>query len=277
MSYKISLVKTLVYRAYRLCSTWDNFHAEIARIKQNLVNNSFPLSVIDKQIQCLVSKLYTQSNNSTSDDNIDFYYRSFCVDSFKCEKQQLNSLIRKHVSPIDPSKTVQIHVYYKPSKLASQFSLRPKRPKLSTHKVVYQFTCPEVGCQASYIGYTTNTLETRAKQHRYSGSKIYCHFVDEHNIRPHSDLSEAFSILYRDVNPHKIKIAEALLIHSSKPMINVRYNEMSTGLKVFWVIGTYCLLLIDPLVFMLYIYLTNIVIISFPDDGLSVRPKALGY
>ena len=42
-----------------------------------------------------------------------------------------------------------------------------------------------------------------------------------------------FEILYRDNSLKCLKIAEALLIKRHKPVINVKFNEMASGLIVF--------------------------------------------
>ena len=78
-----------------------------------------------------------------------------------------------------------------------------------------------------------NSLVTRAKQHKYKNSKIYEHYQKDHNTNPTSDIISAFTIKYRNLITKKTKLAEALLIRREKPMINVRFNELATGLNVF--------------------------------------------
>ena len=78
-----------------------------------------------------------------------------------------------------------------------------------------------------------NTLETRAKQHKYKNSKIFEHYQKDHKTNPTTDIINAFTIQYRNQTTKKTKLAEALLIRKNKPMINVRFNELATGLNVF--------------------------------------------
>ena len=101
--------------------------------------------------------------------------------------------------------------------------------------MVYQFKCNELSCQANYIGYTTNRLITRAKQHRYNPSKIFKHFNDDHKTAPskQDDYFNQFTILYRNNIKRNIQIAEALLIKKNNPYINIRYHEMDIELKIF--------------------------------------------
>ena len=57
---------------------------------------------------------------------------------------------------------VNINVYYKPKRLASSFSRRPKSSDLMSHGVVYEFNCKEDDCNASYVGYTTIIISASA-------------------------------------------------------------------------------------------------------------------
>lgn len=233
--YKLSLIKTLVFRAYRLCSSWNTFHVEIERITKNLIQNRFPMNIIQTEIRKLIDKLYTSEDvfkDSNQLDDIRFFTRCFDASSFKGDKQYLEQLFRKHVIPNDEKQKISIMVYYKPKKLSSCFSLRTRRDLCSSHDVVYRFDCPKVSCQASYIGYTTNTLKHRAQQHKYKPSKIHDHFMDDHNETP-TDLLDNFSILYGNSNFMALKLAEALLIRDKMPDINVRYNEMSAILNLY--------------------------------------------
>lgn len=98
---------------------------------------------------------------------------------------------------------------------------------MQSNYVVYQFTCPEDGCQASYVGYTTNTLLTRSTQHRSSPSKIFEHFLSDHDKLPPKNLNLSFKVIYKNNNLRELKIGEAIVIKMKKPNINIIYNEIS--------------------------------------------------
>ena len=104
---------------------------------------------------------------------------------------------------------------------------------MQRHGLVYKFSCNEDGCDASYVGYTMNCLITRAKQHKYNPSKIHEHFDTEHKSKPDSSIIDGFSILYSNNKYKNNRIAEALMIKELKPYINVRFNELATGLQIF--------------------------------------------
>ena len=80
---------------------------------------------------------------------------------------------------------------------------------------------------------TTNAINTRAQQHRFKPSKIHAHLENEHQISKVGDIKHCFKTLYRSDNLCDLKIAEALLIKSHLPEINIKYNEMSNNLLIF--------------------------------------------
>ena len=40
-SYKISLIKCLIDRSFKICNNWNSFHNDIQNIKSNLIKNAF--------------------------------------------------------------------------------------------------------------------------------------------------------------------------------------------------------------------------------------------
>ena len=50
-SYKISLIKCLIDRSFKICNNWNSFHNDIENIKSNLIKNAYPLFLIDKVIK----------------------------------------------------------------------------------------------------------------------------------------------------------------------------------------------------------------------------------
>ena len=78
-----------------------------------------------------------------------------------------------------------------------------------------------------------NTLTHRAKQHKYAPSKVFEHFDKEHQMKPTDDILDSFEIMYTNSSVRCVRIAEALLIKENMPYINVKYNEMSSILKIF--------------------------------------------
>ena len=233
LTYKIALIKTLLHRTYRICSDWKLFDAELSRIKQNLVNNNFPQYLLDKIIKTFINKKIVEEKAEDNRDSLTFFFRSQTIDRFNYENTRLKKIIQYHIKSKSNTKEIKLRCYYKPLKLSSMFSERFSGTKENVNHVVYQFNCNKDGCNASYIGYTTNSLKLRVSQHRYRPSKIFEHFKNEQGTpKPNLDISN-FDILHRAGNFFELRLAESLLIKRHKPVINIKYNEMENFLNIF--------------------------------------------
>ena len=61
-SYKISLIKCLIDRSFKICNNWKSFHNDIENIKSNLIKNGYLPFLIDKIIKCLDYKFSGNQN-----------------------------------------------------------------------------------------------------------------------------------------------------------------------------------------------------------------------
>ena len=62
--YKVALVKTLICRAYRHCSSWLLFHEEIENVTDMLMNNGYNLSLIENTVKLFLGKCFNDNNNA---------------------------------------------------------------------------------------------------------------------------------------------------------------------------------------------------------------------
>ena len=49
--YKINLIKCLLDRIWKICSTEEQKHIEINEMKENLLANNYPISIIENQVK----------------------------------------------------------------------------------------------------------------------------------------------------------------------------------------------------------------------------------
>ena len=113
-------------------------------------------------------------------------------------KKRLNHIVRSHVQPINANSSVSVVPYYRPNKLSSQFSTRVRAENVDRNNVVYNFTCGEDACNASYIGYTGQALVNRIKQHRSKSSSICKHYMYDHDKLPPPilEFKKCFEIIF---------------------------------------------------------------------------------
>lgn len=232
--YKKSVAKALIQRCLRYSSDWQACSKELNRIKQVLANNHYPQSLTEELIRTTLNKYINPTETIDKQNNITFYVQLHNLAGFINDKRILKSIVKEHVKSTDMEKCVNITAYFKPIKLKSCFPTRQRSETLQTSHVVYRFRCPRDGCNAAYIGYSSCALERRAKQHRYKGSSIHEHFLTDHNTEPPpADLHNNFEIIYKSHDVSSLRIAEAILIKTHNPYINVKFNEMSNFLNVY--------------------------------------------
>ena len=72
-SYKISLIKCLIDRSFKICNNWNSFHNDIESIKSNLIKNAYPPFLINKVIKKYLDYKFS-SNQNQSKDKSDVHY-----------------------------------------------------------------------------------------------------------------------------------------------------------------------------------------------------------
>ena len=237
LSHKKSIIKSLIHRALKYTSSWTSFDAEINRIHQIFSNNNYPQALVEQIITRSVNKFHENNTDAPDTTNtIPIFVRLFSPTTFTQEKNELQEILKEHLSTTDPNKTIKLQPYFKPSKLGSKFSTRQQQsdPLMCSH-VVYKYTCPKVGCNATYIGYTTCKLRKRAQQHRYKSSSIHKHHSTEHPDDPSipQDFSADFTIIHRSDEISNLRTLEAIFIKEENPHINVKFNELSNHMNLF--------------------------------------------
>ena len=59
ISYKYGLVNTLIFRCFKICSSYEKFHNEIVYLKEIFKRNRYPNDFVDLCIKKFFDKLYT--------------------------------------------------------------------------------------------------------------------------------------------------------------------------------------------------------------------------
>ena len=64
-SYKYVLIKTLIDRIYKISSTWKSFDVDLKNLKQVLLNNQYPLTMIDNVIKKYLQNAVNKTNTGS--------------------------------------------------------------------------------------------------------------------------------------------------------------------------------------------------------------------
>ena len=94
-SYKVGLVKTLLHRAFVICSNWSIFHLELSKTKELLEINLYPSNFIDKQIkQYLHTQFSDKKHKEPSNSTYVSYYKLPYIGNLSTEiKQKLSNIL----------------------------------------------------------------------------------------------------------------------------------------------------------------------------------------
>ena len=222
--YKVNLVKTLCYRARRICSP-HLLSSELRVIRDILCRNGFPDWFITKHMYVHTDDNTDgeNENEATHDDN----KRVICrVPYTGSSIIPLTSKIKRAVSRAYAGLTTT--VVYKTRRLSTN---APKDiiPPTQKSNVVYEFKCP---CGARYVGRTQRPLAVRVKEHLpkwlySSGSRSRSTLpptssVTKHLMncphRTHID-TNWFRILQQCDSFLSLRVAEAVAIKLSSPIL----------------------------------------------------------
>ena len=72
-SYKISLIKCLIDRAFKISNSWINFHKDLKIIKDNLSKNAYPSKLVDKIIKHYIDKKHDTTIIESDKSEISYF------------------------------------------------------------------------------------------------------------------------------------------------------------------------------------------------------------
>ena len=148
-------------------------------------------------------------------------------------KKELNKITSQHFPQINIRT-----IFYNNFKIRNFFQHKDKTPALWCSDIVYKYKCAV--CGNCYLGSSNRSLAIRASEHAgrsYRTQKILAK-PTQSAVREHSEYNcnkqvslDEFTILYKGSYLNEIRIAESLLIKSTKPTLN---NDVSSfPLKLF--------------------------------------------
>ena len=172
-SYKKGLVNCLVFRAWKLCSSYVLFHSEILFVKELLMSNGYPANFIDSIVHRFLSKQF--SNTDVIQPYGPHKRRVYLCLPYVGElaTNKFARQIRRLIAKIAPCVELWL-VFRAAQKLSCLTRLKSKLNVLSRSGVVYQISCTQ--CEAFYVGKTKRRLEQRVQEHSQQGySSLYKH------------------------------------------------------------------------------------------------------
>ena len=255
--YKDSVVNAYVNRAIKHCSSWALLHSELRRVKQMLVNNNYPIRLVDKCIRDAITKHaetqppptlntlehqnttearqntaeHTEPNHTDNSTIHQLYYQNSMSQAYKADEKALRAIVRRHCKPVSPGDQLRLIIFYRNPKTRSLLmNNNPTRDKslLKQSNVIYSYNCSIGGCalrqNCKYIGHTTTSLSRRITMHLQNGGPK-THTETYHDQRlTRKEMLENTTIIDRADNVRLLHVLEAIYIREEDPAINRQVN-----------------------------------------------------
>ena len=210
-SYKISLIKCLIDRSFKICNNWNSFHNDIENIKSNLIKNAYLPSLIDKVIKKYLDYKFSSNQSQLKDTPDVHYFKLPYIGSLSHHvKKKLSKLCKEFCK-----ENFNIKLVFNSFKIKNYFSYKDPIPDDLKSFLVYKFTCSS--CSSSYIGETCRHFKTRIEEHIKKDNKSH--------ICKHLHSTTTCFDSYNSIK-------EALDINCRKPNLNAQQNHLALTLSL---------------------------------------------
>ena len=214
-------MKTLISRAYAICSNYVSFDIELKFLQQYFSNNGYPIFLFYRYVKEFLSKLCNSEEETECSNN--FLYINFLFFGPQSDKLkfELSSLFSKYLSDVTPR-----IILNNGFTLSSLFQHKDKLSTALRSSVVYKFSCMQ--CMLVYIGSTCRRLHTRVSEHAGvsprtglplsspSRTSILDHITA---CETNANLSN-FSIIGTSNSNFEFRTLESLHVNKNKPVLN---------------------------------------------------------
>ena len=222
--FKISCIKTLIYRAYHISSTYINFNKEITFLRNFFFINKFPINLFNLHLKKFLNNIYNPISQPIINVPKHKIYCKipYCGYLTNKIKIDLTNFICKHF----PQLNVRLISVNKKS-IGSFFKHKHRLPDYLCSSIIYSFSSLDSD-EVQYIGSTIRQLQCRIDEHKgisvrtkmpitkplFSAIRDHCH---NKNI---TISDKQFKIINHSFNPTDIRTLESLHITKQKPPLN---------------------------------------------------------
>ena len=230
--YKLNSCKTLVNRAYKVCSNWLTFSQELETLKKYFHQNNYPSHIFQKTVKSFLDSIFLPKQPITTVPKLVIYSPfPYLGPKTKLFQKEMSRILSKHFPFLNIKLAFSNHL-----RIRSFFHYKDTLVPLMRHGVVYLYTCPKCDL-GRYIGCTTRLLRVRVCGHMGVSHRTLEPVATEENsaIRQHSAHCRTnmkfddFKILFSS-NSKQSLIAESLLIKQLAPNLNL--DQVSTPLYI---------------------------------------------
>ena len=224
ISFKLNSCRTLLHRAYNLCSNWNNVHEEISVLSTYFAKNCYPSHIFTNLTKRFLDNLYQPKlasyNVSKKLIYVSLPYMGYITSSVKRKLE---------LALYDLYPYVKFSFVFKnPLTIGSLFRFKDTLPELMRSGVVYTFSCSKCNFE-TYVGCTNRLLKVRIDSHRGVSHRTGCVLNKKENSSVRSHCSKCkcsvhyndFKILSQSPNQHSLPFLESLYIKQLSPSLNI--------------------------------------------------------
>ena len=161
IKFKINNIKSLIFRAHKLCSTWLEFHNEVQFLLNYFKINGYPEKIIFKVINKFLCSLFYSKPKILTAEKLIMYIKFPFLSNSCC------NFIQKQMGNILKSRYPQINfrfVFVNNATIHGFLNHKERLPKDLISGLVYSYLCD--ACGATYIGCSKRCLRTRVQSSR---------------------------------------------------------------------------------------------------------------
>ncbi|CAF4078830.1 unnamed protein product, partial [Rotaria sp. Silwood2] len=243
-TYKVSTISSMVYRAIRICSSYDLMHEQFEFIEFIGIENGYPEGFIKAQIRKTLGRyfdkingtqIYKSKNKTNNDKDNSIKREQVFIDIPFFGKPTV--ILGKRLINLAKSINPQIHIQpiQRPSSSISKyFPTKDPIPKLLRSNIVYKLDCSN--CESSYIGKTIRQTYRRLQEHganfvkeKENKSQSLDKIDNSNNLR-RSDRNKGKIVQYfPKIQNESIDFQQNNLTHSA-----VKQHEINNNHKIDW-------------------------------------------
>ena len=224
--FKINGIKTLLHRAFNVCSSNLEFRKEISFLRNYFFKNGFPHRIFNFEVERFMNRILdspvitlTVSKKPLFVSIPYFGHKSVLL------VKELNKLISENFLHIEPKLILTNN-----HKIGNFFKYKDTLPKYLQASLVYKYGCPQSSCGSVYVGSSICSLLTRGLEHmgtsQYTNLPLPAQSRKQSAVRDHSERCGSvvslcdFSIVSSNRHATDLRILESLYILTMKPDLN---------------------------------------------------------
>ena len=210
--FKLNACKTLLYRAYNICSDWARFHSEITFLTEYFTKNCYPSSVLSGSIKKFLDNIFKPPTTYCTVPKKQIYVSLPYMGNLSVSvEKELNTCLSKLYPYVNFN-----FIFKNQFALGSLFRFKDNIPKLFRSGIVYRFACPRCNL-GTYIGCSTRMLKVRMASHKGVSHRTGCQLnkkefsaIREHcRTCKHKIQDDDFSIIAQTPNKSSLIILES--------------------------------------------------------------------